>query len=89
MKIEGIKTEQVIIEITEKERKQLVVEFLEEKFKLQSSHCDDWLSIDKGNLIDNWEEGGGNHSWFTDKVLRKATKEDKTILGVINKIGDI
>lgn len=88
MKIEGTKTEEVIIEISDKERKQIVVDFLTEKFNLNSSHHDGWISLENGKILDNWEEGGGNHSWFTHKVLRKATKGDKVVLDILHMIGE-
>lgn len=84
MKIKGTKTEQVIIDITKEERKSLVIDYLKEKFFLYSAHCDGWISIKDKDLIDNWEEGGVTHSYFTHKVLRKATKKDKKILDILD-----
>ena len=88
MKIKGSETKDVVIEITEEERTQLVCDFLCEKFNLQSSHYDGWVCIKEGELVDNWEESAGAHSYFTHKVLRKPTKRDKMVLAILEEIDD-
>ncbi len=86
MKLKGTKTEQVTIEINDKERKEIVINFLLEKFDLKSTHGEGYVYIKDGYLVDEWEEGGGQHSWFTDKKLRKPTRRDRRILAVIKDI---
>lgn len=86
MKIEGIKTEKVLIEITENERKQLVKDFLYERFKLESTHYDGWVFIDGIYLIEKWENSGGSHTSWSQKKLRKATKQDKMVLKILEEI---
>ena len=49
---------------------------------------DQCLINDKGDLCEWWEEGGGSHSWFEEKKIRKATNQDKMIMKVLQKIHD-
>lgn len=41
---------------------------------------------DKGNLVETWEDGGGSHSWTEEKILRKATKQDKLYIEFKNML---
>jgi len=81
MKIKGI--QKVDVEITEEERETMVVDYLQEKYKVNP-----WMWIQDGNLMDEVEYIS-SHKWYSKEVVREATSLDKAVLKILKDIKGI
>lgn len=84
MKVTGIKSELVHIEISDREITDIIVKKIREAFNIP---CQSWIAGD-GKLME-WTEYHTSHSWSEDKFVRVATEEDKAALTVIKKLKEL
>ena len=74
------------ISIPDDKFKEIVINWLLEIFGLPERSYYLSVYLEEGKIVKEWEEGGGSHSWFEKKTVRKATSKDKALFKVIEEI---
>ena len=71
MKIAGTQTEykNVIVDVSMDDAVSGIITHFLTKAKIGVLYPDESLSIENGKIWKEYEEGGGNHSWFDKKVI--------------------
>jgi hypothetical protein len=90
MKVDALQTANVKVEL-DKETVDLIVRTrllgligLESYAKTESHRHG--IQIKDGYVESWWEEGGGSHSWFEDKRIRKATDLDIRVFAILDDL---
>jgi hypothetical protein len=82
MKVKG--TQPVDIEISEREERRIVHEWLKKRFDISSGHGYATFIRD-GKLVESVECSAGSHSYDEEIILRDATAADAVILDLIHE----
>ncbi len=81
MQVEAIRSKRITVDIDPWVVKDIVIKQYCEVFNLPQD-----AYIRSGTVMEDVEQHGGSHSWFDEKILRKATEEDKAAVLILQKL---
>lgn len=89
MRVKALKKDYVDVELEKSTVDRIVRTELLKLIGFESYADDDHrrgVYVEGGNVVSWWEEGGGSHSWFEDKTLRKATELDIRVFAILDEL---
>jgi len=84
MKVTGIKSERVNIEIADREITDIIINKIHKAFNIPTQT---WINNE--GILMKWTEYHTSHSWTEDTVVREATEEDKAAFLVMSKLKEL